>query len=473
MIYAGYGCVLYVGGVSGQGLMKSESEILEVDCNKVASPSPSLAPNTHMLSCKPKHQITVRAVSAGLPRDKGPFLIGHSVVCLQDRVVICGGGGVCFSMGSCTNDGMWTLSASEKYDSWRFIEEGCGLDNAPGDGDTPTPDTPAPDSTPMPCPPPAADHRTEGPVPDVLDVKRVTVGSADEFARIVEAGEPVVLQGLDIGACVKSWTPEHLKACVGADRLVVVHATQAPVMSFQHKNFKYQTMRFGEFIDTAFPPPLPASPSHAYARLYFRSLSASRPSAAPVSLYDDFPQLAREFTLPPALAAVREHMHSSPLRISSADVGMWLHYDGMANVLCHIAGTKLLRLYPPADVTRLAFPPGATTSTIVDVFGAAVPGTTPHGVVLRPGDVLYIPPLWLHAARPLTPCVAVNVFFRNLGDAAYAHGRDVYASRDLAAYEKGRRKVGGIVRDFSDLPRDVRRFYLLRLAEELKAGANE
>lgn len=405
-------------------------------------------------------------MSTEFPGGKRPFLIGHSVACLQDRVVICGGGGVCFSMGLCTNDGMWALSSSEKYDSWRFIEEGRGPDNIPHyDGDTPTPDTQAPD-TPMPCPPAA------GPIPDVLDVKRATVGSADEFARIVEAGEPVVLQGLDLGACVKLWTPEYLKVCVGADRPVVVHATQASVMSFQHKNFKYQTMPFGEFIDTAFPPPLPALPPHA--RLYFRSLSATRPSAAPVNLHDDFPELARDFALPPALAAAAgEHMHSSPLRISSADVGMWLHYDGMANVLCHIAGTKLLRLYPPADVTRLAFPPGATTSTIADVFGAAVPGTMPRDVKLRPGDVLYIPPLWLHAARPLTPCVAVNVFFRNLANTAYPHGRDVYASRDLAAYEKGRKKVAGIVRDFGDLPLDVRRFYLLRLAEELKGGANE
>lgn len=35
MIYAGFGIILYIGGVSGLGLMKCENEILEVDCNKV------------------------------------------------------------------------------------------------------------------------------------------------------------------------------------------------------------------------------------------------------------------------------------------------------------------------------------------------------------------------------------------------------------------------------------------------------
>ena len=88
---------------------------------------------------------------------------------------------------------------------------------------------------------------------------------------------------------------------------------------------------------------------------------------------------------------------------------------------------------------------------------------------MKPGDVLFIPPLWLHTASPTEGVsVAVNVFFRNLAPGCYAAGRDVYGNRDLQAYEKGRRDVEKIARSFDRLPRDIAKFYLDRLADELK-----
>jgi tRNA wybutosine-synthesizing protein 4 len=144
----------------------------------------------------------------------------------------------------------------------------------------------------------------------------------------------------------------------------------------------------------------------------------------------------------------------------------------MANVLCQIHGTKRLILYPPSDVSHLSFSPGASSSTI-NVFenGPMLQHTHPVEAILKPGDVLFIPALWLHAASPTDGLsVAINVFFRNL-DKGYAAGRDVYGNRDLAAYEHGRRDVDRMVRSFKDLPRDMARFYLQRLADELKDKA--
>lgn len=92
---------------------------------------------------------------------------------------------------------------------------------------------------------------------------------------------------------------------------------------------------------------------------------------------------------------------------------------------------------------------------------------------MKPGDILFIPPLWLHTASPTGQVsVAVNVFFRNLST-GYAAGRDVYGNRDLQAYEKGRNDVQKIARSFEGVPPEMARFYLLRLAQELKdqAGA--
>lgn len=127
-------------------------------------------------------------------------------------------------------------------------------------------------------------------------------------------------------------------------------------------------------------------------------------------------------------------------------------------------------LFPPSDVSHLAFAPGASSSSL-DVFSSlespTLAATHPLEANLEPGDVLFLPPLWLHTATPKTDMsVAVNVFFRDL-DSGYAAGRDVYGNRDLAAYEKGRTDVSKIGKAFQHLPDETRRFYLARLADEL------
>lgn len=92
----------------------------------------------------------------------------------------------------------------------------------------------------------------------------------------------------------------------------------------------------------------------------------------------------------------------------------------------------------------------------------------PHDVLLAPGNILFIPPLWLHTASPAEDIsVSVNVFFRNL-KTGYAAGKDVYGNRDLDAYEKGRRDVERIAKSFEGLPLQMSNFYVERLAAELK-----
>lgn len=143
----------------------------------------------------------------------------------------------------------------------------------------------------------------------------------------------------------------------------------------------------------------------------------------------------------------------------------------MANVYCQIQGSKRLILFPPSDVEHLSFAPGASSSSI-DVFsklGSPSLGRThPYEAILSPGDVLFIPPLWLHTATPTSDIsVAVNVFFRDL-ESGYSVGRDVYGNRDLAAYEKGRQDVNKLASSFQKLPAQAREFYLVRLADELR-----
>lgn len=142
----------------------------------------------------------------------------------------------------------------------------------------------------------------------------------------------------------------------------------------------------------------------------------------------------------------------------------------MANVYAQIQGSKRMILFPPEDVSKLAFAPGASSSSL-DVFSSAnarlLRAAHAHEAIINPGEVLLLPPMWLHAATPLTDMsVAVNVFFRDLDD-GYGNGRDVYGNRDLAAYDKGRQEVARIKKLLQPLSEQTRRFYAARLADEL------
>jgi tRNA wybutosine-synthesizing protein 4 len=143
----------------------------------------------------------------------------------------------------------------------------------------------------------------------------------------------------------------------------------------------------------------------------------------------------------------------------------------MANVLCQIRSSKRLLLFPPSDIQHFQFEPGASSSSI-NVFDKLedyiLAGAHPYEAQLYPGDILFLPPLWLHTAIPTSGMsVAVNVFFRNL-QIGYAAGKDVYGNRDLQAYEKGRQDIAKIVRSFDSLPAEARGFYLQRLVRELE-----
>ncbi|EEH06591.1 leucine carboxyl methyltransferase [Histoplasma capsulatum G186AR] len=311
------------------------------------------------------------------------------------------------------------------------------------------------------------DDRPNTNSPEMEIIPRINISTPQEFQRVVDKAKPVILSGLDLGSCVKTWRKEYLEKAIGRDRKVVVHEAKSENMNFQTKNFSYITKEFGKFIDEIYDG----------SRQYLRSVSSVNPMEQPANLAQDFPGLQGDFHLPPELSFVSENAHSFPLRLSGPVI-LWLHYDVMANVLCQIQGDKRLILYPPSDVLRLGFAPGASSSSInifknmSDTSPYSPPNTHPHEARLRPGDVLFIPPLWPHTANPINGVsIAVNAFFRNI-DRGYAAGRDVYGNRDLQAYERGRMEVDKIARSFDGLPRDMARFYMDRLADELRRKAH-
>ncbi|EFQ33455.1 leucine carboxyl methyltransferase [Colletotrichum graminicola M1.001] len=385
--------------------------------------------------------------SSGVVR---PFIIGSSVVSYgEGNFAIVGGGATCFSMGT-----YWAAGSHAFHFDVDLL--------------SPQSDT----LLPLPQPEPVrylatveitagnTENAAESWAPvERLAVPRVKIENAEHFQKLLQAGKPVVIEGSDIGPCKSAWSAEYLINNVGSDRKVSVHESTTEKMDFAAKNFRYVTKGFGEFIRQV----------QDGKRLYLRALSREEPSSLPTQLADDYPSLAKDFALPPQLGFVNKNSFSSVLRISGP-VNMWLHYDVMANVYAQVSGSKRLILFPPSDVSYLSFAPGASSSGI-DVFSSldagSLRGVHPHEAAVGPGDILFLPPLWLHTATPTSDMsVAINVFFRNL-ERGYSAGRDVYGNRDLAAYEKGRQDIARIGSSFSNLPLDAREFYVRRLADEL------
>jgi len=394
------------------------------------------------------------------------LLVGHASLSFRNDVVIVGGGAVCFSFGTYWSHRLITLAIDEEDRAAviplaaRKAEE-VPQHNVRRAAELKMSSAAAATTAPM--------------------VETRKIASAQDFDCIVGQGRPVIFRNSQLGSCTSHWTVESLKEKIGPDRAVsvcvsisydptksiqvVVHEALNTHMDFQEKNFSYVKKPFKNFINEI----------SKGSQQYLRSLASKSPSENPADFWSDFPEIGDDFELPSEYDTVKRNVHSSVLRISGP-VAMWLHYDVMANVLCQIQGNKRLILYPPSDVSLFSMPPGASSSSVNCFDPGALDGHSlllahPQEAMIGPGDVLFIPPMWLHTASPIdTVSVSVNVFFRNLGY-GYAPGRDVYGNRDLQAYEKGRKDIDKIAKSFDKLPPDIGRFYLERLADELRTKA--
>lgn len=424
--------LMLIGGVSKHGIHSLPDDFLLLTCSDA--------------------EVSIQSLGMQLP-STWPLLVGMGVVSASpNEIVIVGGGAVCFSMGSFWNEGYFTVTkggVEQRARLWSKAQRQT-------DGTAEAKPLDAPTKRQLAKPKPK-----KGSVVRTKNVPRITLQSTGDFAELVAASKPAVIEGLDIGPCTDLWTIDYLKEKIGADRELVVHECSTDRMTFKDKNFQYVKRSAITFLDGI------ASGSKSY----LRAVSSTQPNKLPTKLEDDFPSIASDFKLPEIFDIVKEKYHSSPLRISGP-VSLWLHYDVLSNILFQVLGNKTLHLYPPSDVKYLDYPPGGSSSN-TDVLTSTDPKlrfTHPHIATLQPGDILFIPPMWSHTAAPNDGVsVAVNVFWRDL-DKGYAAGKDVYGNRDLQAYENGRRDVEKIVRAFRGVPRDVAGFYMERLAGEILDG---
>ncbi|KAF4490376.1 Leucine carboxyl methyltransferase 2 [Fusarium agapanthi] len=441
----------YARSLSVFGAQTAGVESLHFVCGGVGQDPSSQGQSMTCISVKDRH---LEVFNVDLRNDAGrlPFMVGSATVSSGSELVVLGGGATCFSMGTFWDTGVYKIDLTNPLSEMPHIQPANCSPVSVSYQDSPK----------LTHQTTTIDWHQPTLKPSIKSIARIKLQSKLDFEQLVENRRPVIIESLDLGGCVDKWSPEYMVQRVGQTKEIVVHECQSSTgkMDFNSKNFRYVTEPFSAFM---------AKAARGEA-VYLRALSETKPTESPANLQDDFPTLADDFQLPEELSLIKDRMFSSVLRISGR-AKMWLHYDVMANVYTQIQGSKRMVLLPPTDVNNLAFAPGASSSS-VDVLSALdkqelVSTTNPYEAILNPGDLLYIPAMWLHTASPTTDLsVAVNVFFRDL-DSGYSTGRDVYGNRDLAAYEKARQDISRIVKSFDRLPSEIRDFYLKRLADEL------
>ena len=370
-------------------------------------------------------------------------------------------------------------------------------------------------------------------------IQRIECGEMTpaRWAALYKSERPFIVSNCKFGDSVRAWSdPNHLAAAAG-DKDVSVHVTPQASMSFVKRNFRFQVMPFADLVDRVFGTAAAAAGGGGGDKCnnegqkkqellyYLRSMGENMRKEAS-NLERSFPGLARQFSLPdfvpPSVTTPSRDLFSTALRVSSAGVRLWTHYDTMDNVLCHIVGKKRVTLWAP-ESAHLLYLRGTTSEVIeewetreeeeeeenageeeeaMERVGATTTKTTAAQssataaaaaataaakaelrrrfplynqapkttVTLGPGDMLHIPALWLHSVEAQSACVSVNVFWRGLERACYDK-KDVYGNHDpLPAQRVDAVAEESIVGQLKTLPRRYRHFYTRRLIQRLEAA---
>jgi len=288
---------------------------------------------------------------------------------------------------------------------------------------------------------------------------------------------PAVLTGISIGNCLAAWTDEYLASCFG-DGKVSVHVSDTKLLNFASKNFKYEVMPFGAFLQRI--------QRRNGEFLYYRSQHSKRNKPSSLDALGTF---GSDFELPPALLHPFE-MHSTVLRVASTGLCMWLHYDVCDNFLCCIRGCKRVVLFHPDDVGNL-YISGSSSALGSRLLGgnllrlweefplAEAAWARRWEAVLHAGDVLFIPAFWPHCTEALPHAdgaseasVSVNAFVIQRANKSFHDQKDVWANRELLpAQDAVKAMEEKVLPSLTKLPPMARSFYCKKLAAQLNSTA--
>ncbi|KAM5266164.1 tRNA wybutosine-synthesizing protein 5 isoform 2-T5 [Hipposideros larvatus] len=264
------------------------------------------------------------------------------------------------------------------------------------------------------------------PVPRLEDV------SQEHFMQhLYPQRKPLVLEGIDLGACTSKWTVDYLSQ-VGGTKEVKIHVAAVAQMDFISKNFVYRTLPFDKLVQRA------AEEKHKEffisedEKYYLRSLGED-PRKDVADIRKQFPVLEGDIKFPKFFK--EEQFFSSVFRISSPGLQLWTHYDVMDNFLIQVTGKKRVVLFSPRDA-----------------------------------QYLYLSALWFHNVISEEFGVGVNVFWKHLPSECYDK-TDTYGNKDPTAAARAAQILDRALKTLAELPEEYRDFYARRMVLHIQDKA--
>ncbi|XP_052491565.1 tRNA wybutosine-synthesizing protein 5 [Budorcas taxicolor] len=282
--------------------------------------------------------------------------------------------------------------------------------------------------------------------------------------------KPLVLEGIDLGACTSKWTVDYLSQ-IGGRKEVKIHVAAVAQMDFISKNFVYRTLPFDKLVQRA------AEEKHTEffisedEKYYLRSLGED-PRKDVADIRKQFPLLEGDIKFPKFFK--EEQFFSSVFRISSPGLQLWTHYDVMDNFLIQVTGKKRVVLFSPRDAQYLYLSGSKSEVLNIDnpdlakypLFSKA----RRYECSLKAGDVLFIPALWFHNVISEEFGVGVNVFWKHLPSECYDK-TDTYGNKDLTAASRAVQILDRALKTLAELPEEYRDFYARRMVLHIQDKA--
>lgn len=272
-------------------------------------------------------------------------------------------------------------------------------------------DSHAPDALPV-----------DGYVTPLGEVPRVDAVGRGTFVRDIlgsaeRASRPAVVEGSDVLSwpALRLWTPEYVSERMPRDTLLEVAESDAPLFVYYNED----ALLKARFFAPAWSPPHRKRRASA-ADFWRAARSESRPYQYLSLHLDDQFELRRD--LGPGVAGERDGDDQKlTLWMGTRGVTAQTHYDTYRNFYVQVHGTKRFLLSPPSQLRRARlFPwvhPHQRQSSLCFAGGRELAGTQRGGgvlealdVTLRPGEVLYLPPFWMHRVVAVNDSISVSTW---------------------------------------------------------------
>lgn len=242
-------------------------------------------------------------------------------------------------------------------------------------------------------------------------------GFLESYMAPMGASKPVMLTGcMDDWPALTKWQSLGYLMKVGGFRTVPVELGK----DYLSDNWSQRLMTLSEFIQHHILHVPELDSQQQRKSTIDKCIEERKGYLAQYPLFDQIPALKSDICTPEYCILGQGQLQSVNAWFGPPGTVTPLHYDAHHNLLCQVIGKKYIRLYAPEMSACLAPYKDEMTKNSSQVDLDCPDKLQPQGFddapflecVLRPGEMLYIPPRWWHYVKSLSVSFSVSFWWQ-------------------------------------------------------------